>query len=200
MADDLEEPSQSQPILQQTPEPVYVWILQVVSVLIFSSVVIWLCLTPKSPICFITHAYVPALDGGNSTSHRPHNTSILLSFEFLNPNKRMGIYYKDICITLYCSDAVIGSNSLPDFYQGYKKTTAYDVPVSADLQFCKGITNGTARLKVCLGSVVKYKIFRSKTKHHRLFNEANLRIGSNGRMSGEKNIKLMHHKSKLTKN
>ncbi|XP_041025256.1 NDR1/HIN1-like protein 2 [Juglans microcarpa x Juglans regia] len=197
MADDLEEPSGSQPILQQTSEPepsIYVWILQVVSVLILSSLVIWLCLTPKSPICIITHAYVPALDVGNSTSYHPHNTSILLNFEFLNPNKRMGIYYKDICITLYCSDAVIGSNSLPDFYQGYRMTTAYEVLVSADRQFCKGITDGTAPLKVCLESVVKYKIFRSNTKHRRLFNEAYLRIGSNGRMSGEKNIKLMHHK------
>lgn len=200
----LEEPSESQTIRQQTPErepSIYVWILQVVTVLVLSSVVMWLCLTPKSPIYIITHAYVLDFDGGNSTSHHPQNTSILLNFEFLNPNKRMGIYYKDICITLYCSDAVIGSNSLPGFYQGYRKSTASEVLVSADRQFWKGIRHGTTtRLKVCLESFVEYKIFRSKTKQHRLFNEAYLLISSNGRMmSGEKNIKLIHHKSKLTK-
>jgi hypothetical protein len=61
-----------------------------------SSVVRWLILTPKSHIYVITDAYIPTLDGQNSSTslHQARNTSsILLNLQFSNPNKKMGIYY-----------------------------------------------------------------------------------------------------------
>lgn len=204
--EDLKEHTESRPILHQTPEPrpasICLWILEVVIVFGLISVVIWLSLTPKSPVYIITNAYIPALDGANSSSHSTLNTSILLNLEFLNPNKRMCIYYDDIFITLtYNDSAVIGSHSLPSFYQGYRETTIYVVLVNADhlQQLWKGITNRTTVFRVCLENVVRYKIFRSQTKHHRIYNEAYVPVGSDGRMSGAKTIKLQHTSKLLRK-
>ncbi|KAF5472847.1 hypothetical protein F2P56_009523 [Juglans regia] len=183
--------------------------LQVLIVLGFFSVVIWVSVTPKSPIYLITNAYIPALDArNNSTSNHSHNTSFFLNLEFFNPNKKMSIFYSDICITLYYStsstdaDHLIGSSSLPGFYQGYKETTPYEVVVNADQQLWKGnnITNGTKEFKVCMENDVKYKIVGLiKVKHqYRIYKEAYVAVDSNGKMIGEKNIKL-HHTSKMTK-
>ncbi|XP_059436968.1 protein NDR1-like [Corylus avellana] len=191
---DLENSSKSIPIPQQSPEEpkssLCLWFLQVVVVIGFSSAAILLCLTPRSPIYTITDAYIPALDGRNSTSLHAGNTSILLNLEFSNPNKKMGIFYNNINITLYYRHAVIGSQTLPAFYQGYKKATIYEVPVNADKRLWKGVTNSTTGLRVCLENVVKYKILGHTTKHHRMYNQAHVPVGSDGRISGEKNIKL----------
>lgn len=191
----LENPSESVPIIRQTPvepEPsLCLWVFQVVTVMALSSAAIWVCLTPKAPIYIITDAYIPALDVRNSTSLHTRNTSILLNLEFSNPNKKMAIFYNNINVTLYYRDAIIGSNSLPGFYQGYKNTTKYEVLVKANHKHLpKGVTNATIVLRVCLENVVKYKIFSHKTKHHRIYNEAHVSVGSDGRISGEKNIKL----------
>jgi hypothetical protein len=192
---DLENPSESEfPILLRTREEakpcLCLWLLQVAIVIGSSSVVIWLSLTPKSPIYIITGAYVPTLDGRNSTSLDGRNTSTILNLKFSNPNKKMGIFYNNINITLYYSNAVIGSSSLPGFYQGHKKTTIYEVLVNADQQLWQRVTNATTGLRVCLENVVKYKIFSYTTKHHRIYNQAHVPLGSDGRISGEKNIKL----------
>jgi hypothetical protein len=126
----------------------------------FSSMVIWLLLTPKSPIYVITDTYIPTLNGRNSSTslHHARNTSsILLNLQFSNPNKKMGIYYNNINVTLYYKDAVIASNhSLWGFYQGYNNTTLYQVllVMTADHQQLrkhgKGVTNETPWLRVCL--------------------------------------------------
>ena len=192
---DLENPSKSEPIPQPTPEEpkpyLCLWFLQVVVVIGLSLAAILLCLTPKSPIYTITYAYIPTLDGRNSTSLRAGNTSVLLNLQFSNPNKKMGIFYSNINITFYYRHAVIGSKTLPAFYQGYKNATVYEVTMNAaDKRLWKGVTNATTGLRVCLENVVKYKILGHTTKHHRMYNEAHVPVGSDGRISGEKNIKL----------
>ena len=213
---DLEETSESQPILPQTSGPqvsIFLFLLEVVILLTSIAVLIWLILTPNCPIYIITNAHIPALHGRNSTSHvyvsslvamnstsnHTRDPSILLDLIFSNPNKRVGIYYKDIYITLFHGDVHIGSKLLPGFYQGYKNATTYEVLVEANKQFWKEITNGKIDLRVCLENAVKYKIFVSKTKHHQIYTEAYVPVGSNGRMLGKKNIKL-HHISNQIKN
>ncbi|XP_030967734.1 protein NDR1-like [Quercus lobata] len=212
---DLEETSESQPILPQTSNSqvsIFLFLLEVVILLTSIAVVIWLILAPKSPIYIITNVHIPALHGRNSTSHvyvssvamnstlnHTRDPSILLDLIFSNPNKRVGIYYKDIYITLFHCDAHIGSKLLPGFYQGYKNATTYEVLVEANKQFWKEITNGTIDLRVCVENAVKYKIFVSKTKHYQIYTEAYVPVGSNGRMLGKKNIKL-HHISNQIKN
>jgi hypothetical protein len=54
----------------------------------------------------------------------------------------------------------------------------------------KGVTNETPWLRVCLENVVKYKIFSHTTKYHWIYKEAHVSVGSDGKISGEKNIKL----------
>ncbi|KAK7842592.1 NDR1/HIN1-like protein 3 [Quercus suber] len=196
---DLAETSESQPILPQTSNPqvsIFLFLLEFVILLTSIAVLIWLILTPKSPIYIITNVHIPPLHGRNSTSHvyvsslvamnstsnHTRDPSILLDLIFSNPNKRMGIYYKDIYITLFHGDVHIGSKLLPGFYQGYNNATTYEVLVEANNQFWKEITNGTIDLRVCLENAVKYKIFKSKTKHHQIYTEAYVPVGSNGRM------------------
>lgn len=174
------------------------WYLQVVIVLVLISLVIWLTLRPKHPVCKITDVYIPALDRGNSTifnNEASRNTSIIFNVEFSNPNKRMTIYYDDIHITLYSNDAaVIGTKSLPGFYQGYRSTIIYEVLMNADSQqLRKGSTsNSTDMIKVHLETAARYKIISSTTKHHQMDFEAYIGIGSDGRISGDRDIKLQH--------
>ncbi|KAG6638947.1 NDR1/HIN1-like protein 6 [Carya illinoinensis] len=206
---DLEEhdSDESRPILlddySESESSLCCLFLQVLIVLGFFSVVIWVSVTPKSPIYLITNAYIPALDAWNSTSNYSHNTSFFLNLEFFNPNEKMSIYYSDICINLYYSstDALVGSSSLPGFYQGYKKTTPYEVFVNADKQLWKGnITNGTKEFKACMENDVQYKIVGFKVKHqYRIYKEAYVSVDSNGKMIGEKNIKLHHTSKTITK-
>ncbi|KAK9267192.1 hypothetical protein L1049_009612 [Liquidambar formosana] len=150
----------------------------------------------------ITNLYIPALEGQNSTVHRNEvfrqNTSIIFNLEISNPNKGIGVYYDGINLTLYYTDAIVGVKSMPAFYQGHKKTTLHKVLVNASQQFWRGIEGGTLYLRVYLETAVKYKIFRSKTKHHQIDLEAYVPIGSDGRITGEKSIKL-HHTLKLLK-
>lgn len=213
---DLEETSGSQPVLPQTSNPqvsIFLFLFEVVILWTSIAVVMWLILTPKSPIYIITNVHIPALYGRNSTSHvyvsslvsmnstsnHTRDPSVLLDLIFSNPNKRMGIYYNDIYITLFHGDVHIGSKLLPGFYQGYNNATTYEVLVEANKQFWKEITNGTIDLRVCLENAVKYKIFMSKTRHRQIYTEAYVPVGSNGRMLGKKNIKL-HHISNQIKN
>lgn len=176
---------------------VLLWLCQVVIVWVLISVLIWLCLKPISPVYMITNAYVPALNQHNSTEPIRNNSVVNLNFELSNPNERIGIYYNDIIITLYYKDTVIGTNSLAGFYQGYKKATSYGVLVNAtdDHQLLRrgvltGNTTTVEMIRVCLKTAVRYKIFLSTTKHHRMNFEACICIGSDGRISGQREIKL----------
>ncbi|KAF5729010.1 protein NDR1-like [Tripterygium wilfordii] len=169
------------------------WLLKVVVLLCMVFVVIWLSLRPKIPVFKVTNAYAPALDGLNSTFYRSKvskNNSISLQFEISNPNKRIGIYYGDIYITLYSGHSVISSKPLPGFYQGYKISTVASVFADADQKTWRGVKEKHINLTVRLQTAVQYKILRSKSKHHFMDLEAYIPIGPDGRILEEDDVKL----------
>ncbi|GLT76487.1 hypothetical protein SLA2020_481400 [Shorea laevis] len=177
------------------------WLLQVIFVLCFIIVVIRLCLTPKQPIFMVADVHInPAFNHSrNSTLQHSGAASnvtsavIILSLDFSNPNKRIGFIFEDFYVALYFTDTVIiGTSSLPGFYQEHRNGTSIvrDVQVSVEQQSLLGLITGRGfHMKVYLETKVRYKIFRSKTKHHLMGFEAYVPIGSDGRMLGE-DIKL----------
>ncbi|XP_038689017.1 protein NDR1-like [Tripterygium wilfordii] len=169
------------------------FVLQVVIVLCMSSVVIWLSLRPKIPVYKVTNAYAPALDRWNSTFHLNRvskNNSISLQLEISNPNKRIGVYYNEINVTLCSGKSVIGTKTLPGFFQGYRNSTAAKVLVDADQKTWRGVKVKHMNLTVRLETAVQYKIFRYKTRHHLMDFEAYIPIGYDGRMLGKENVKM----------
>lgn len=145
----------------------------------------------------ITNVYIPALNQQNSTEAIRNNSVASLNVELSNPNERIGIYYNTIIITLHYKDAVIGTNSLTGFYQGYEKATSIGVLLNTtdDHQLLRrGVFTGNNTtveiIRVCLKTAVRYKIFLLNTKHHRMDFGAYIGIGSDGRISGQRKIKL----------
>ena len=174
------------------------WYFQAVIILGSLVVIIWMSLIPKCPVSTISNVYTPALDGWNSTAFRknesvpapPHkndsawNISIIFSLQITKPNKGIGIYYSDLYFTLYNSNASLGVNCLPAFYQGHKKTVTFHVLVNVDQQFWRGIIVRKRDLRVGLKTVIRYEIFSFKTKHRSVAFEAQVPIGSDGRILG----------------
>ncbi|KAK2977263.1 hypothetical protein RJ640_005525 [Escallonia rubra] len=172
---------------------IYWWFFQVITVLSVVSVVIWLSLIPKCPTFTVTDLYVPALGSHSSTLEHDEvirNTSVIINLEISNPNKRMGIYYDDIYVTLYYDDLVEGNGSIPGFSQGRERITSRKVLVNADhQQFWRETTVENTDIRVALDSAVRYRRFRWKTEHYQMAFEGNLRIDPHGNLT-EKNIKL----------
>ncbi|CAA2996992.1 Hypothetical predicted protein [Olea europaea subsp. europaea] len=82
------------------------------------------------------------------------------------------------------------------FFQGKKNKTSWKIPINAitavaDRYFQRGLRAGN--VKVGVETAVKFKIFRWKTKLHRIGCEAYLttmKISPNGSLSGGNDIKL----------
>lgn len=172
---------------------IYWWYFQVAAVLTLVSLVIWRTLIPSSPTFTIAGFHVLPSDTKNSTTTDHHNsTSIRLGIEILNPNKGMNIYYSDIYFTMnYNNGIVVAKNSTPGFYQPCKNDTMRAVEMKADLQFLQQIiTGGNVSFKIGLETTVQYmyRIFKWKTKHHKMDYEAylyNVTVSLNGTDLGQ---------------
>lgn len=175
----------------------FLWLLQVVIVSIFTALLIRYSLTPKAPIFIITNANASELNSKDFTLH--HNgssirsTSYIINIEISNPNKRMGIYFNEIHLSIHHGGSPLDQTTLPGFYQGFKKTTLHEVEFHTDhQQVARGLFTGAETLLFNLETAIKYKIFRSKTKHHKIDLEADVPIGSDGRTVDSMQIKLHH--------
>ncbi|THF96772.1 protein NDR1-like [Camellia sinensis] len=185
--------------ISKTPFSIYWWFFQVIVVLGLASVVVWLSLIPKNPVFTVADIYIPALNTSNSTVQQHElnrNTSLIFTLQISNPNKGMGIFYDDILITLFHVDDTIGTKTIPGFYQGHKKNLLLDVLINGDTVFWRGIADRVFGLRLFVETKVKYKVFRWKTKHHWMVCEASAMIDPQGRIYGEKNIRL-HHTLKM---
>ncbi|KAM7500915.1 hypothetical protein LguiA_025329 [Lonicera macranthoides] len=171
---------------------VYWWFFQVVCILSLVSVVIWLTLTPRNPVFYITNVHITTSETLNSTVHRNRvgqNASLIFNLETYNPNKGFGIHYEEINITFHYNEFVVGMKSAPSFYQGFKETSIHKVEVNTEEENWRGIPGGKTELRVAVETAVRYRIFKRKTKHHRLNFVGSVTVGSNGTVS-EGNIKL----------
>ncbi|KAK4398987.1 UNVERIFIED_CONTAM: hypothetical protein Sradi_6006300 [Sesamum radiatum] len=167
----------------------YCWFFSVVTVLSLAGVVSWLSLTPKNPGFRISDARFP-----DSKNHSVHlngsvpNDSIIFDLEISNPNKRMGIYYSGINLALYrAAGGVVGTNSIPAFYQGYRNTTLFQILIHASQEFWQATNVGKIDFKVRVETAVKFRIIKWKTKLHQISYEQqfiNVNISLNRTVSG----------------
>ncbi|XP_019171558.1 PREDICTED: protein NDR1-like isoform X2 [Ipomoea nil] len=117
--------------------------------------------------------HVHPSDTKNSTTDHHNITSVRLGIEISNPNKGMSIYYSDIYFTMNHNGIVVAKNSTPGFYQPCKNDTTRAVEMKlADLQFLQQIIGGNVSFKIGLETTVQYRIFKWKTKHHKMDYEA----------------------------
>ncbi|KAL2244891.1 NDR1/HIN1-like protein 2 [Sesamum indicum] len=166
----------------------YCWFFSVVTVLSMAGVVSWLSLTPKNPGFRVSDARFP-----DSRNHSMHlnvsvpNNSIIFDLEISNPNKRMGIYYSGINLALFSGGGVVGTNSIPAFYQGYRNTTLFQILIHASQQFWQATNAGKVDFMVRVETAVKFRIIKWKTKLHQISYEEQFRdvnISLNRTVSG----------------
>ncbi|KZV55185.1 hypothetical protein F511_12772 [Dorcoceras hygrometricum] len=133
----------------------YCWLHCVVTVLCVACLLSWLSLTPRNPRFQISFE--------SSSMNQSTDKHLLFNLRISNPNKRMGIFYSGITLNLYegCC-RVIGTNSTPPFYQGYKNTTSLDILIHATTQ--QGSSDGNIDHIVGVHTDVRFRIMRWKTK------------------------------------
>ncbi|KAK9267891.1 hypothetical protein L1049_010328 [Liquidambar formosana] len=173
----------------------YVWLLQVFALLGLLAFLLWLTLRPKNPTYTIVDFSAPTSNQSNNTSSE--NGAISYVLEIQNPNKDSGIYYNDILLTFYYGQDSVGEKTIPSFYQGKHKTRQLSDHFDANARVWKAlrstILNATAELKVGLVTKIRYKMWGRKSKRHGMNLQGQIRIGSDGKISGKnKKIKLKH--------
>eukprot|EP00250_Pteridium_aquilinum_P008955 c18336_g1_i1 orf=430-1314(+) len=112
------------------------WLCAVVGGIIFilgiAALVLYLVLQPKAPDFSVTDATIAAFNltaaplSADNTSPGASlylNADVTFDVRAENPNKKIGIYYDEVDVTLFYEDAKIGTGSIPAFYQGHKNTT-----------------------------------------------------------------------------
>ncbi|KAL3850840.1 hypothetical protein ACJIZ3_012722 [Penstemon smallii] len=180
---------------------IYCWFFCVVTILSLLGVVAWLSLIPRNPRFRISNVNFPSLNPGNISTTRNvsvQNNSLLFGLEIYNPNERMGIYYNSISLHLYRAGGVIGTNSTPGFYQGYKDTTLVKLLIRNNQEFWQERRGGGVEFTVRVETEVRFRIIKWKTKMRRIEYEAsfsNVKFGLNGTVSGG-NYTELHNASK----
>ncbi|KAL3643343.1 hypothetical protein CASFOL_014158 [Castilleja foliolosa] len=137
------------------------WLFCVFIVIGLAGIVAWLSLTPQNPNLRISRTNFPV-----------QNSSMIFDLEVFNPNKRMGIYYSVINLELHTDGDVVGMNSIPGFYQGYKNNTTLKLVINAGRKFWQG---GDVDFMVRVKTDVKFRIIRWMTKAHRVIYEERFR-------------------------
>ncbi|XP_075486530.1 NDR1/HIN1-like protein 10 [Primulina tabacum] len=148
----------------------YCFLLCVFIVLSVACVLSWLSLTPKNPRFQISDTRVLAFDSNNNQSAYRTDKYLMFNLKILNPNKRMGIFYSGITLNLYEPGCcIVGTNSTPAFYQGYKNTTSLDILIHPTQEGSKAETNG-GNIDYIVGvqTYVRFRIMRWKTKLHQI--------------------------------
>lgn len=167
---------------------IYWWCFQVATVLTLISLVIWRTLIPSSPTFTIAGFHVLPSGTKNSTEVHPNSTSVMLGIDILNPNKGMSIYYSDINFTVNYNGIIVAKNSTPGFYQPCMNDTTREILMKADMQFLQQVTGRNVSFKIGLATRVQYRIFKWKTKHHKMDYEGyvyNVTVRTNGTGLGQ---------------
>lgn len=125
---------------------------------------LWLSFTPRHPHFAILAAGFPPL---NSTNASATNNSIelVVDLQIFNPNNHVGIDYSGIILKLYMGDGVVGSNSAPAFYQGYKNTTLFHMQIQA--MNATSYVDFTVRVETAF----RFQIIKWQTKVHHVAHE-----------------------------
>ena len=161
-------------VSKETQEPsklsLYIWIFQVIFVLLFCALVIRSCLFPCPPIYTLTSVNIQ--DGsiqqkGNNISIKDrveimkNNATMILSLLITNTNKRKDIIYDESRIGLYKNGDLVGETKLGGFFQRGKSNVSYVALVNVNQEIMKN-----SILKVGLKTKIRYIIIGWTTKKY----------------------------------
>lgn len=173
------------------------WSFQFIIFLGLLVLLLWLSLRPKKPSYTVVELDV-------STANA---TTITFGMEISNPNKRAGVYYDDMNVTviLIVSDVADDTSgcftTINGFYQGHHKTATLGRSLQADERawgaVMAAVRNGTAKFRVGVTTKVRYKVAGVKSRRRALVVEGGVGVGSDGKISGKtKRVKLRHGRTK----
>ncbi|KAK3021280.1 hypothetical protein RJ639_047271 [Escallonia herrerae] len=154
----------------------------------------WLFKTPSKPSCSIHAFYVPALNH-TSNSATATNTTIYFDLKLENRNQLKGVYYDPITLTIYyvpnVTSVPIASYTVPEFYQGLRKTTHRRELADTRGADFRTVSNGSVvAFRVDLATKLRFKTWWWKTGRKNLAVRALVEVNDRGEKAEKKGIKL----------
>ncbi|KAH6786427.1 hypothetical protein C2S52_005979 [Perilla frutescens var. hirtella] len=157
---------------------------------------LWLSLRTSKPTCSIEKLYVAALNTTDNSAAARSNRTIYFDLKLANSMKDKGVHYANITLNFYYNSTIpVANYTVPEFYQGHKKSTrrrdlvaATGVPWAAALD---AVSNGSAvSFRVRLATRVKFKILFWYTKRHALDVAGDVQVNATGNKVNKKGVKL----------
>eukprot|EP00249_Psilotum_nudum_P015975 c25604_g1_i2 orf=225-998(-) len=105
-------------------------LIAVIAILGIAVLVFYLVVHPRLPKYSIQSAQIKTFNLTPASQNL--DSDVVFTVRARNPNKKIGIYYDDIDVTLYYDDESIGYGSIPAFYQGHKNTTMLEVDIQGE--------------------------------------------------------------------
>ncbi|XP_077211535.1 protein NDR1-like [Tasmannia lanceolata] len=169
----------------------YLWLVVVLLALGVVAFLCWVSVRPKSPTYTVVELYIPT--GLNTTT-------ISFDLEIYNPNKKAGIYFDNMNITLVYGNHTLDPATIESFFLGHHKIARRTESVTADRHFWRAVfravSNGTAYLNVGLATKVRYQILGRMTKHYGMEMQGEVPVGSDRKISGKRKKTKLHHAHK----
>ncbi|GJR74762.1 hypothetical protein Tco_0087127 [Tanacetum coccineum] len=159
----------------ERPYAIYYWLIQVLIVLSIVAVVIWLSTRPRIPKFTITNVYTNRNFSKAQQNETTQNSSFGFVLDITNPNNGMTICYVDIIMKVHNDGFVIGNKSVEAFCQGRKTTVTKEMLFDLDQQ----ARVGDDGLHVTVETMIKYHIFKWKTKIRHMRFEGFVKMGTN---------------------
>ncbi|KAB2007266.1 hypothetical protein ES319_D10G017000v1 [Gossypium barbadense] len=177
------------------------WLVQLVYILGLLGFCLWLAVHPRSPDYTIIKFSVPLTNHNNGSSHG----RIEYELDIKNPNRDSCILYDDTFLTFYYGEDKVGNKTIPCFYQGknrekseiHRLSDQMDVETRLWTDLRKAIMNASAELRVDLSTKIVYYTWGIKSKQHGINREGKIRIGKDGMLLNNKEVKLRHASKKL---
>lgn len=124
----------------------FAWVCSILAIILIllgvAALVLYLVLEPKAPQFSVTDATISTLNvttqpilasnASPGVSGLYLNADVTFVVQAENPNKKIGIYYDAVDVTLFYEGAEIGTGSIPAFYQGHQSTTSLDLRMKGD--------------------------------------------------------------------
>ncbi|KAL6990832.1 hypothetical protein U1Q18_008953 [Sarracenia purpurea var. burkii] len=162
---------------------IFLALLFLVGIIVF---ILWLSFRPHRPKFHVRGFLVPGLD----KAHGFENARVIFNVTDRNPNRKIGIYYDAMQVTLFYKGQSIGGTSLSfPFYQEPKNTTMLSSVLGRAtltvnnqrwMEFRNDLTGGMVVFRIRITSTIRFKVSKWDTKSHRMHANCKVGVGPDG--------------------
>ncbi|CAF2042380.1 BnaA09g19830D [Brassica napus] len=148
--------------------------------------ILWLSLRPHRPRFHIQDFVVQGLDQPTGFE----NARVAFNVTIYNPNQHMGVFFDSMDGFIYYKDQRVGSSPLlsPFFQQPTNTTIVSGTLTGASLtvnsnrwtEFSNDRALGTVTFRLDIVSVIRFKLSRWISRHHRMHANCNIVVGPDG--------------------